>query len=180
MLVFGFVHVCGLSSGRTYRCEKNSRVWIWSVNVGAYGYVYNRPASVVLIGYCSQHLFYTVDLDLFIEFVSLSLANSLGNAMEDDVNEFILAGVDGVLLKPLRTEQLDKIISFLKRYGNKRLSQSSVFLTSDQEVPFMTTRTVIWASWKEGYATDPFSTRLVSPFYYRNGVILWMFALRAI
>ena len=97
----------------------------------------------MLIGYCSQHLFYTVDLDLFIEFVSLSLANSLGNAMEDDVNEFILAGVDGVLLKPLRTEQLDKIISFLKRYGNKRLSQSSVFLTSDQEVPFMTTRTVI-------------------------------------
>ena len=42
----------------------------------------------------------------------------LGNALDEDVNEFIEAGVDLVLTKPLKLNQLGNLIQFILVYGN--------------------------------------------------------------
>ena len=40
-----------------------------------------------------------------------------GNVMDDDVMEFLQAGADAVLAKPITTEQLDQIIAYVMRNG---------------------------------------------------------------
>ena len=43
---------------------------------------------------------------------------TLGNAMDEDVSEFIEAGVDLVFTKPLKLNQLGGLIQFILVYGN--------------------------------------------------------------
>ena len=77
--------------------------------------------------------------------------------MDDDVNEFMIAGVDGVIVKPLHSEQLDKIIEFVQAHGNNRLWNASASTASSHSVahslsaslPFLTT-----ASGSPGYMVD--------------------------
>ena len=40
-----------------------------------------------------------------------------GNVMDDDVREFLQAGADAVLAKPITTEQLDQIIAYVTQNG---------------------------------------------------------------
>ena len=40
-----------------------------------------------------------------------------GNVMDDDVTEFLQAGADAILAKPINTEQLDQIISYVMKNG---------------------------------------------------------------
>jgi CheY-like chemotaxis protein len=42
-----------------------------------------------------------------------------GNALDDDVAEFIASGVDGVFTKPFRDDQLKGLLSLLEREGFK-------------------------------------------------------------
>jgi len=42
--------------------------------------------------------------------------------MEDDVNEFLQAGADAVLLKPISAQQLNQVILYVKKYSNAHLS----------------------------------------------------------
>lgn len=45
------------------------------------------------------------------------IAGLTGNAMEDDVNDFMKSGADIVLVKPLKFSQLKKLIEHCNRYG---------------------------------------------------------------
>jgi len=60
--------------------------------------------------------------------------------MEDDVEAFIRAGVDGVLVKPLLTEQLDKIIEYIQKNGNKRILPPRRASTPNLILNFLTGR----------------------------------------
>jgi len=62
--------------------------------------------------------------------------------MEDDVNAFIAAGVDGVFAKPLQSDQLDKFIRFLRRNGNGSLLPSSLRADSVENLPFLRSTTL--------------------------------------
>jgi len=61
----------------------------------------------------------------------------VGSVMEDDVNAFIAAGADGVFSKPLKSDQLNEFVQFLKRNGNGRLLYPSQFTASVNKFPFL-------------------------------------------
>ena len=42
-----------------------------------------------------------------------------GNVMDDDISEFMRAGADAVLAKPLRSQQLGQILSYVEDNGYK-------------------------------------------------------------
>jgi two-component system sensor histidine kinase EvgS len=46
-----------------------------------------------------------------------------GNALDEDVVDFVEAGVDVVLTKPLKLNQLEKLIQFILIYGNESVQK---------------------------------------------------------
>ena len=51
--------------------------------------------------------------------------------MEDDVAEFIHAGADAVLLKPISAHQLKQVIQYVKKYGNAHLPNNNYIIFGD-------------------------------------------------
>ena len=49
----------------------------------------------------------------------------IGNAMDEDVEDFICHGADAVMTKPLKIDQLDKILMHLKQSGFKSKMDSN-------------------------------------------------------
>ena len=63
----------------------------------------------------------------------------VGSVMEDDVAAFIAAGADGVFSKPLKSDQLNEFVQFLKTNENGRLLDEDT--ASVGKLPFLRSST---------------------------------------
>jgi len=54
-----------------------------------------------------------------------------GNAMKDDVDAFIDAGADSVILKPVTVHQINQLIEYISKYGNEHRENNTILFYDD-------------------------------------------------
>ncbi len=60
-----------------------------------------------------------------------------GNSFDEDVNNFLLAGVDLCLIKPINYEIIKNLIIFYQKFDNKFCSKKDVKFKLDKNLNFV-------------------------------------------